>query len=106
MGGVGVAGLGLTFETSHLADQKCGLKFGEPVVGAATGTRAGTPATWSVIVVTQIGEGVVVGEDRAAFAGGEVFAGLKTKAAAEALRADGLSTPLGEWRLTRVFDEW
>ena len=88
-----------------MREQHGGLKFGEAIVGTAAGTRALFAATGRVKIVAEVGKRFVVGEDRAAFAGREVFTRLKTKAAAEADGADGLAAPFGQRSLTGIFEE-
>ena len=104
-GGIGFADAGLGLEARHLGRKQCTLKLGEAEIGAAAGRGTGPAAAGRVEVVAEIREGLVVREDRAAFAGGEILARLKTETSTDTRRADGLAAPRCERSLAGVLEE-
>ena len=86
------------------------LELGHPQVRAAVAVGeivAGVAASAAVVVEAIAGfeQRVVAGEDRAAFAGVEVLAGLEAEAAGDAVRPHLAPAPLGQVRLARVLDQ-
>src|SRR5262249_23478628 len=57
-------------------------------------------------IVTDLRKLIIVGQHRAAFAGIQIFAGLKAEAARQAPSAHFAAPPLRQVRLASIFNDW